>query len=96
MPTSAQKSVTMPVPVQVSELEFNPFILPHFLIPSFEAVLRDLKLATTSWAGFMAGRDLCKADVACKGGGRRLMLRESVAVHEHDCDRSDAIIVSRL
>jgi hypothetical protein len=48
MPTSAPKSVTTPVPGQVAELEFNPFILPHFLIPSFEAVLRDLKLATSS------------------------------------------------
>ena len=48
MPTPAKKSAMTPIPVQLSKTEFNQFILPHWTCSSFEAVLRDLKLATSS------------------------------------------------
>jgi transposase len=33
MPTPTQKPVTTPIPVQLSEAEFNQFILPHLSMP---------------------------------------------------------------
>jgi transposase len=33
MPMPAQKPATTPIPVQLSEAEFNPFILPHLSMP---------------------------------------------------------------
>ncbi len=51
MPTPAKKSAMTPIPVQLSKTEFNQFILPHWTCSSFEAVLRDLKLATSSQKG---------------------------------------------
>jgi transposase len=33
MPMPAQKPATTPIPVQLSEIEFNPFILPHLSMP---------------------------------------------------------------
>ena len=48
MSIPAKKPVTTPIPVHVSEPEFNPFILTHLSMPRFEAVLPDVKLATTS------------------------------------------------
>src|SRR5262247_597967 len=33
MPTLAQKPATTPIPVQLSELEFTAFILPHLSMP---------------------------------------------------------------
>jgi hypothetical protein len=44
MPMSAKESATTPIPVQVSKSEFNPFILTHFSMLRFEAVLPDVKL----------------------------------------------------
>ena len=48
MPMPAKKPATTPIPVHASEPELNPFILTHLSIPRFEAVLLDVKLATTS------------------------------------------------
>jgi hypothetical protein len=44
----AKKPATTPMPIQLAEPEFNPFILPHLSMPRFEAVQPDVKLATTS------------------------------------------------
>jgi hypothetical protein len=33
MPTPAHKPATTPIPVQLSEIEFNEFILPHLSMP---------------------------------------------------------------
>jgi hypothetical protein len=33
MPMPTKKPATTPIPVQLSEIEFNPFILPHLSIP---------------------------------------------------------------
>jgi transposase len=33
MPTPTQKPATTPIPVQLSKIEFNPFILPHLSMP---------------------------------------------------------------
>ena len=49
MPMPAKKPATTPIPVHASEPELNPFILTHLSIPRFEAVLLDVKLATTSY-----------------------------------------------
>ncbi len=49
MPTPAKKPATTPIPVQLSATEFAE-ILSYYIspCPSCEAVLRDVKLATSS------------------------------------------------